>query len=108
MCDAMAIAMHETYGYPIAVWRGVFPDDLGDEGDEATEDAHMCVVLPDGSWADVDGIHVGEPDNLRFDSPVTRVELVKITPEEARHIFTIEGVTDSQIEQAKLDMPILK
>lgn len=107
MCDAMALALHRHYGYPLAVWRGFFPDEFGDEGDEAYEDAHMCVVLPDRSWADVDGLHSAQPENLIFNQPVTRVEMVPVSEEDARQIFTTDGVTDEQIEEASSHMPDL-
>lgn len=106
-CDAMAIALHERYGFPLAVWRGFFPDEFGDEEDEAFEDAHMCVVLPGGRWADVDGVHSGQPDNLAFNEPVERIELVPISREEAEFAITPSGVEPETIELAKQHLPEL-
>ncbi len=104
MCDAMAIALHQKYGYPLGVWRGFFPDEYGEDGEEAYEDAHMCVILPDGKWVDVDGVHQGTPPNLIFNENIHRIELVKISEDEARYIFSMDGVTDEQIETAKLHL----
>lgn len=109
LCDAMAVALHEIYGYPLGLWRGYYLDPYaeGEDGaEEAWEDAHACVMLPDGSWADVDGIHTEQP-NLHFSSNVTRIELVPASMDEVCSAFTMGVIDPDDIDDAKEDAPIL-
>ncbi len=101
MCDAMAIALHELTGLPLAAWRGTFFDEVFDE--ESTEDCHICVVVSFNAtkWIDVDGVHTGIPKNCFFNNPVTEVNLVPITKNDAAMTFSSDGVTPDEVGQAK-------
>ena len=102
LCDAYALALHKMYGYGMAVVRGWFPDDLGDEDEEAYEDCHLVGVKDDGTFVDVDGDKSEEDlkKDCFFHNPVTRITIEPVSEEEAKHLFTVEGVTDEQIQDA--------
>lgn len=100
MCDAYALAKHEMTGLPIYLVQGKWIDEEWEE--EATEPCHMLVG--DGkTFYDVDGARTEQDlkQNCYFSGPVTEVEIIQISPREAREIFTVEGVHDEDIEQAK-------
>jgi len=99
MCDAFALAKHELTGLPIYLVQGKWRED---DDYWATEPCHM--VVSDGdSFIDVGGRKTEEDlkQNCYFSGPVEEVEIIEITPEEAREIFTVEGVHDEDIERAK-------
>ena len=102
LCDAYALALHKVFGYGMAVVRGWYPDDLGDEDEEAYEDCHLVGVKDDCTFVDVDGDKSEEDlkKDCFFHNPVTRITIEPVSEEEARHLFTIEGVTDEQIQDA--------
>jgi hypothetical protein len=112
-CDVMALALHSITKLPLGLWRGYYPDEFGDEGDEGYQDAHAVVVVSfdPPKWIDVDGIHDGVPSNLNFTEPVTRVELVPASKKDVASAFTAEHLDRKAVEAAKtfvLNDPKLK
>lgn len=97
LCDAMAVALHRKTKLPLGLWRGYYPDDDGEEGEEAYQDCHAVVVKSFNPpvWIDVDGEHNGEP-NCLFTVPVTRVELEPATEEEVLSAFCIDDSTHEE------------
>ena len=100
-CSSMAIALHRLTGKPLGIFRGFFPDDFGEEGDEAYEDAHAVLFLGNNRWADVDGIHVGVPPNLHFNEPVELVEIVPSSEREVHEAFSTEEMDEADIKNAQ-------
>lgn len=100
MCDAMAIAMHEITQLPLGGWQGTYTNDY-DENE--TEFCHVCVVLSfkDKKWMDVDGIHTGVPDNCYFNNTVETIDLVPLSTEDVKYLYTMVGVSETDVEQAK-------
>jgi hypothetical protein len=99
-CDAFAIALFRLTEKkaPIYVVRGYFTED----GEEFYEDCHMVVKWGKDQYVDVDGEHTVQElkDRCYFNNPIERIELVKVSEEEARTIFSMEGVSEAQIERA--------
>jgi hypothetical protein len=102
-CDAMALAIHEVTGLPLGVFRGYFPDDQGEEGDEAYETCHAVAVLDWDLpiWIDVDGRHKGMPENCVISVPGSDIRLEMIFPDDLRYEFSMSGVTDAEIDAAR-------
>lgn len=101
MGDALALAAHRLTGFPLALWSGTHFDDI--EQEHWSQPAHAVVVDYDRQrWFDVDGWHEGltPPDNLMFNEKVFGITLDRATPAEVMEVFTMEGVTEEQIEQA--------
>lgn len=102
MCDALALAAHRLTQLPLALWSGTHFDDV--EQEHWSEPVHAVVVdYEQQRWFDVDGWHEGltPPDNLVFDGIVFGITLEPATPAEVMEVFTTEGVTEEQIEQAQ-------
>ena len=104
MCDAYAIAQHQMTGLPIFLIQGKWWDDEYEEW--ATEPCHLVVKDEEsGKYIDVGGEKTEE--ELKQDchfmnaDKIEEIEFVKVSPEEAREIFTTEGVSDEEIEDAK-------
>ena len=103
LCDIMALAIHELTTLPLGLWRGIFDDDFGDEGDERYEDCHAVVVVSfdPPSWIDVDGMHYGEPVNCIFSEIPKRLELVPASRDEVEQAFTTEDFNNKEFNIAK-------
>ena len=103
LCDVMALAIHELTNLPLGLWRGIFDDDFGDEGDERYEDCHAVAVISFDplSWIDVDGIHHGEPDNCVFSEIPKRLELVPASKDDVEQAFTTEKFSNKEFNLAK-------
>jgi hypothetical protein len=102
MCDAMGIALHRLTGLPlvkvIARKRSVDPDFF--EWDE--EPVHIAVkqgsrLLDAAGWI---GVRDAKATALSTLKPPFRVIVEPISEEEAAELFTVEGVTEEQIEEA--------
>jgi hypothetical protein len=100
MCDAMALAIHEITKLPLGGWQGSYTNDYDED---ETELCHICVVLSfkGKKWMDVDGVHTGVPDNCYFNNSVEKIDLVPLSTEDVKYLYTMEGVSESDIEQAK-------
>jgi hypothetical protein len=99
-CDAYALAIHRLHDYPLAVVRGYWYDPEWES--EEYEDCHVVAVKEPGVYLDVDGEH-SRDDLVRrclFGGPVERVEIEPVSEEEARFLFTMEGVPDADIDEA--------
>ena len=96
-CDAYAIAMHRIFGYKIFVVRGFYKL----YGEWEIEDSHM-VVKDKNKFIDVDGAKSSKEliYQCMFTCKVEKVKLVEVSEEEAKFIFTCEGVSDEQISEA--------
>jgi hypothetical protein len=101
MCDAFAMALHQLTKLPLGAWTGYYYDDF--EEDYATEISHICCVksFDQIKWIDVDGLHRGHPQNLYFNNKIESIKLVPISEEDARYVYTMEGVSEMDIKQAK-------
>jgi hypothetical protein len=101
MCDAFAMALHQLTKLPLGAWTGYYYDDF--EEDYATEISHICCVksFDQTEWIDVDGLHRGRPKNLYFNNKIESIKLVPISEEDARYVYTMEGVGEMDIKQAK-------
>jgi len=101
MCDAFAIALHKLTNLPLGSWTGFYFDDLEEE--YVPETCHVCCVksFENLEWIDVDGLHKGQPDNCHFINKIEYMKLLPITVEEAYNIFSMEGVSQQEIEIAK-------
>ncbi|MFY8211833.1 MAG: hypothetical protein ACOVLB_04140 [Candidatus Nanopelagicus sp.] len=101
MCDAFAIALHNITQLPLGAWTGFYYDDFEEE--DVPETCHVCCVksFETLEWIDVDGVHKGIPKNCHFSNPVESIKLLPITREEARYVFTMEGVTEEEIKTAE-------
>jgi len=95
-------------GFPLGLLRVCYPDDLGEEGDEAYLDYHAVVIIdPDvPRWLDVDGIAVGFPAvgmpvaGMRL-PPSARYALEPADPDAVAEAFTLEGLRPAEISQAR-------
>ena len=101
MCDAFAMSLHQLTKLPLGAWTGYYYDDF--EEDYATEISHICCVksFDQTEWIDVDGLHRGQPKNLYFNNKIESIKLVPISEEDARYVYTMEGVSEIDIKQAK-------
>jgi hypothetical protein len=101
MCDAFAMALHQLTKLPLGAWTGYYYDDF--EEDYATEISHICCVksFDQIEWIDVDGLHRGKPKNLYFNNKIESIKLVPISEEDARYVYTMEGVSEMDIKKAK-------
>lgn len=100
LCDAMAIALHRRTGLPLGLVAGVY---LDEEGEPALEYCHAVVRLEDGTVLDVDGrwrVSGSALGEARFFNRVKEVRLVEATPDEVAYAFSMEGVSEQQIEDA--------
>lgn len=98
MCDVFALALHRLLGWPLAVVRGAMEDEWGEDW---YEDAHAFVLAPEGGGADVRGIRpideiVGE---CAFSNP-SEVSVVEVGEKEMCSLFTVEGVSEEDIDEA--------
>lgn len=101
MCDAFALALHNLTNMPLGSWTGFYYDD--DEDEYVPETCHVCCVksFENQEWIDVDGIHKGKPNNCYFVNKIEEIKLLPITPEEAKYIFSMEGVGQEEIKTAE-------
>jgi hypothetical protein len=101
MCDAFAMALHELTKLPLGAWTGYYYDDFEEE--DSTEISHICCVksFDQIEWIDVDGLHRGKPKNLYFNNKIESIKLVPISEEDARYVYTMEGVSEIDIKKAK-------
>lgn len=107
MCDAAALAIHQYTGWPLALWVGWMHDPDDDEPYYEAAHAVVCDPRVPGRWWDVDGHHDGTPSNLMFSQGPDRIELLDCTVEEIRYAFSMGGVEDDSIEQARRDLTTL-
>jgi hypothetical protein len=99
MCDAFAIALHDLTNYPLAAWGGTYYDDFEEE--DVIEYCHVVVTIPNSNkWIDVDGIHDSPPDNCFFNNDVKKLQLYPISRDEATYIYSMEGVSENDIDRA--------
>jgi len=101
MCDAFAMALHQLTKLPLGAWTGYYYDDFEEE--DSTEISHICCVksFDQIEWIDVDGLHHGQPKNLYFNNKIESIKLVPISEEDARYVYTMEGVSEMDIKKAK-------
>ena len=101
MCDAFAMALHQLTKLPLGAWTGYYYDDIEEE--YSTEISHICCVksFDQIEWIDVDGLHRGKPQNLYFNNKIESIKLVPISEEDARYVYTMEGVSEMDIKKAK-------
>lgn len=100
MCDAMALALHQLTKLPLGVFRGYFADY---DGTMLWDDYHAAVVVDWKTpvWIDVAGVHHGIMNLPDFGNRQdVEVKLDPVTAEEMHEIFTTEGVTQDQIDEA--------
>lgn len=98
MCDAFAIALSRLYGWRLAVIRGFFMED----GEEYSEDSHAVAILPNRRLADIDGIHdfAAVKRKCFWNQTPHRIKLVPVTEDEMSELFTVEGLSEADIQQA--------
>lgn len=113
MCDALAIALYDLCGGRLAVWTLWHVDPFDDDA-LMPEPVHAVVVpgtsqvTVDSPWVDVDGLHTdsgyGDPCGWpSLHGRPAKVTLELVTREELLNTFTMEGVSDDQIELARKD-----
>jgi hypothetical protein len=102
MCDAYAIALHQIYGYPLYVIYGVYKDE---DDEENMEPCHI-VAKKGNKYLDVRGERTKEEllKNCVFMNKVFKVKFIETSEEEARYIFTSEGVSSADIVKAKKEI----
>ena len=84
-------------------WKNFFKKSPEEQLEWATEPCHLVVKVGENRYLDVDGEKDEEElkQNCFFSGPVEEVEIVPTTPREAQGIFTMEGVSDEDVERAK-------
>jgi predicted RNA-binding Zn-ribbon protein involved in translation (DUF1610 family) len=99
-CDVYAIALHRLFKYPLCVVRGFYKDDWDDE--IAYEDSHMFVKIDKNNGMDIRGKRPISEIILdcAFVNKIEKIKTPIISEEEARNIFTMDGVTEEQINIA--------
>ncbi len=110
MCDALALAVHDHTGWPLALWSGELEDDLDDEEETWVQAVHAVVVDPEtGRWFDIDGFHPAEevPSNLYFESEPISIFLEPSTVEDVTFAFSMSGVTEDEKIRAWKDLELL-
>jgi len=100
-CEVFAIALSELLNKPLYVVRGFYWDNNIKEN--VYEDCHVVVKVSNNNYMDVDGIKNEEEIKLScmFLNDIKKIKLIKITKEEAKFIFSTEGILEKDIEKAK-------
>lgn len=112
-CDIYAIALHRLYNYQLCAIRGSFlEDDWGGERETDYEYCHIMVRLPNGNYMDSEGEQTEEEildaDKLMFTEDVDEIEIVDITEDEAKRLFSGSIDYDEQKVSSKKENDIKK
>jgi hypothetical protein len=122
LCAEMALALHEATGLPLGLISGAYTvtqemvDRKGsmyfdeDVGQTHYENCHAVVIVSQKAkaWLDVDGEHKGLADadclfqtDSQRGAPIEEVVLRRVSREEVEDAFSMGGVEESAVEEAK-------